>query len=186
MHNYNISQSKDKKIYMKNLLSFGDQKTMDTQEEMSLAERVQLVLDEMEGRDHGKKARLARIAGCSGPVVNHWLNGNQTEMNLEHAQRIAKALGYRAGWLLKGTGPRRPGPGESVLLAGLENHVEELNLEEQEMQTDLAVDPENDLYIKVSADELKLITRYRNATRTGKTFIDMASINAPKEIPGKH
>lgn len=185
MPSYTIAQQKHTKDFMKNLVSFGDLKIMNTEEEMSLKDRVQLILDEMEGRDHGKKARLARIAKCSGPVVNHWLGDEQKEMNFEHAQRIAVALGYRVGWLMTGKGPRRPNEGEDVLQNGIEldlGQPEQLSAQGSAP----AVSTEHDLYMQLNTDELKLITRYRNATKAGKTFIDMASINAPKEIPGKH
>jgi hypothetical protein len=182
MPSYNITQSKHSKSFIKNLVPFSDEKTMKIEEDMSLKDRVELILKEMTGREHGKKAKLARIAGCSGPVINHWLNDKQQEMNFEHAQRIASSLGYRVGWLMTGKGPRRPGPGEELLQDGLDFGTET----EVAEHADASQDPENDLYIKVSAEELKLITRYRNATKVGKAFIEMASINAPKEVPGKH
>jgi hypothetical protein len=156
---------------------------MKIEENMALKDRVDLILKEMDGREHGKKAKLARIAGCSGPVINHWLNGDQHEMNFEHAQRIAAELGYRVGWLMTGKGPRRPSAGEDVLQDGLDFGTEAKNAEEQAVAIE---DSESDLYIRVSADELKLITRYRNATKAGKSFIEMASITAPKDVPGKH
>lgn len=164
-------------------LPFGDIKTMEIEEEMSLKERVQTVLESMSGKERGKKARLARIAGCSGPVINHWLNGTQDDMNFGHAQKIAKTLGYRVEWLMTGVGPRRPGDGEELLKNGMQM-VEAFA--EAEVKDPEENDAENDLYLKVTADELKLITRYRNATVKGKSFIDMASINAPKDVPGKH
>jgi hypothetical protein len=182
MPNRNLSQSKHKENFIKNLVLFRDENIMTLEEDMSLKDRVDLILKEMPGRVHGKKAKLARIAGCSGPVVNHWMNDKQQEMNFEHAQRIASALGYRVGWLMTGKGPRRPGAGEDLLQDGLDMEVED----EAREQIASTADPENDLYIKVTSDELKLITRYRNATQAGKSFIDMAAVSAPKDVPGKH
>lgn len=183
MPNYARTQSKDEIFFMNHQLPFGDIKTMELEEEMSLKERVQTVLDSMSGKEHGKKARLARIAGCSGPVINHWLNGTQDEMNFGHAQKIAKELGFRVEWLMTGIGPRKPGEGEELLKNGM--HMVEA-FTEPELKDSEEVDLENDLFLKVSAEELKLITRYRNATPKGKNFIEMASINAPKDVPGKH
>lgn len=182
MPNHTNMQTEHKKLYRKNLLLFGDQKIMFNEEEMSLKERVNIVLDSMPGPDRGKKARLARIAGCTGPVINHWINGEQQDMKFDHAQRIATALNFRVEWLLTGKGPKKPGEGEELLKHGL--HPDEPA--SSSMYESEIVDPENDLWLKVTARELKLLNRYRNATEAGKMFIEMASINAPKDIPGKH
>jgi transcriptional regulator with XRE-family HTH domain len=178
----NQTQQQHTKLFRKNLLLFGDLKTMLNEEEMALADRVQLILDELEGNPHGKKAKLSRLAGCTPPVVNHWLGGKQQDMDFKHAQKLAAALGYRIEWLLTGKGPKRPGEGEELLRDGLHlvaaapAAVEDKGLEDQE----------DDLYLKVSADELKLINRYRNSTKMGKLLIEAASIQAQKEVPGHH
>jgi hypothetical protein len=177
----NHTQQKHEKLFKKNLLLFGDLKTMT--DEMALADRVQLILDELEGNPHGKKAKLARLAGCTPPVVNHWLGRKQQDMDFKHAQKLSSALGYRIEWLLTGQGPKRPGEGEELLRDGL--HLAPppapAAAEDRGME-----DREDDLYLKVSAEELKLINRYRNSTKYGRLLIEAASIQAQKEVPGHH
>lgn len=175
----NQTQQKHAKLFKKNLVLFGDLKTM-LNEEMALADRVQLILDELEGKTHGKKAKLARLAGVTPPVVNHWLGGDQLDMDFKHAQKLAATLGYRIEWLLTGKGPKRPGEGEELLRDGMQADApavaEDRGIEDQE----------DDLYLKVSSEELKLINRYRNSTKMGKLLIEAASIQAQKEVPGHH
>lgn len=177
----NQTQYKRAKLFKKNLLLFGDLKTMLNEEEMALADRVQVILDELEGNPHGKKAKLARLAGCTPPVVNHWLGRKQQDMDFKHAQSLAAALGYRVEWLLTGKGPKRPGEGEDLLRDGI--HPADVSAAVEDRGLD---DQEDDLFLKVSSDELKLINRYRNSTRMGKLLIEAASIQSQKEVPGNH
>jgi hypothetical protein len=131
---------------------------------MNLADRIEVVLQDMQkatGREHGTKANLARIAGCSGPVVNHWLNGEQQTMGYEHAERISKALGYRVNWLMSGKGPKKEdeqdGPSAGVELPTL---LADAGLVED--PTPLPAQGGNDLFLNyVSRDEMRLISIYR-------------------------
>jgi transcriptional regulator with XRE-family HTH domain len=175
----NQTQQKHAKLFKKNLLLFGDLKTM-LNDEMALADRVALILSELEGNPHGKKAKLSRLAGCTPPVVNHWLGGKQLDMDFKHAQKLAAALGYRIEWLLTGKGPKRPGEGEDLLRDGMQAEAPAAAVD-RGME-----DQEDDLYLKVSAEELKLINRYRNSTKMGRLLIEAASIQAQKEVPGHH
>lgn len=133
---------------------------MTSNEEMALQDRIRLVITEMEGREHGKQTRLAEIAQCGRPVVNHWLSGVQKEISYEHAKRISDRLGYRLEWLMDGKGPKRPG-----------------DREPEPVQQDAEA-----LYMKLSIDELKLITHFRAATPEGRSFILMAAANVQKDI----
>jgi hypothetical protein len=129
-----------------------------TENAMSLSERVQIILQEMEGREHGKKAALARIARCSGPVINHWVNGTQEEMNFEHATRIANELGYRVQWIMNGTGPKRVGEQNVEPIAVKPGHTPAASVAtEQKIPTQ----DEEMFLVHVNLDELRLLTSYR-------------------------
>lgn len=138
---------------------------MSAETELALADRIRAIIDDMPGKDHGKQAELARIAGCGRPVVNHWLSG-QTVIKYEHAKNIADHFGYRLEWVREGKGPRKPG--------------------EREMPEKESGEREEALYMRLSVDEVKLITHYRAATSAGKALIDLSAASVPKDVGEKH
>lgn len=130
---------------------------------MALADRIRMILKEMDGPDYGKQARLAAIAGCGRPVVNHWLSQNQMTIRSEHALAICHELGYRPEWLLEGKGLRKK--------------------DQQEIQ-DSAQEERNDetLYMThVSLLELKILSAYRRATPFGRALFEHVSSTLPQE-----
>lgn len=130
---------------------------MAEEEEMALADRIRVVVAEMEGKDYGKQARLAKIAGCGRSVVNHWLSGVQGEISFDHANAIANALGYRVEWIMQGKGPKKKGDPEQTIATG-------------------------SLFLThVTPEEMTLITLYRGATSMGKQMIEAMCKSAEQE-----
>jgi hypothetical protein len=153
--------------------------TNKTENAMSLSERVQIILQEMEGREHGKKAALARIARCSGPVINHWVNGTQEEMNFEHATRIANELGYRVQWIMNGKGPKRVGEQDAGPIAVGPIHTTDASMTAEQKAP--AHDEELFL-VHVNIDEMRLLTAYRekkNCRWAFETALTFANTHGP-------
>lgn len=126
--------------------------------DMALQDRIRTVIAEMDGREYGKQTRLAEIAGCARAVVNHWLSGVQMEIKYEHAKNIAQQLGYRLEWIMEGKGPKREGEASGVAGAKQE-----------------------DLFVRVTLEELKILTHYRAANSMGRAMIELTAASAPKE-----
>jgi transcriptional regulator with XRE-family HTH domain len=90
-----------------------------------LSNRVRIIIQGMPGKDHGKQAELARIAGASKQTVNHWFNGVTQSMDYDQASRIAKALGYRLDWLMNGKGmPKEERDAAEALMLGEHDSME--------------------------------------------------------------
>lgn len=119
---------------------------------MALQDRIRQILQDMDGPDYGKRARLAKIAKCGKPVVTHWLNG-QGKINTEHAMNIANGLNYRMEWITEGKGPRRKGETETVEFSD-EESGEELKM------------------IHVSLKELDILNAYRMADPMDRSVIE--------------
>ena len=69
---------------------------------LSLKERIEEVL-----RQSGlSKAKLAHMAGVTGPAVSHWLSGETKELKGAVAARIEKGTGFSASWLSTGAGAK--------------------------------------------------------------------------------
>lgn len=155
-----VSQQNSTKVGTQFRIPFAPlEKTMDKR--MALADRIRTILGDMDGPEYGKQARLARIAGCGRPVVNHWLSNEQQRITSEHAVRIASALGYRLEWLLEGKGPRKKTDTETV--------------------SDSSDSPM--FIVHVSPMEMTLLSAYRAATAMGKSMIESICKSAPKEAP---
>lgn len=152
----NIAQGKFKVPYTQSPLPFADSK-MSASRDMALQDRMRVVIAEMDGREYGKQTRLAEIAGCARAVVNHWLSGVQVEIKYDHAKNIASKLGYRLDWIMEGRGQKREGAKEP----------------EQARHADL--------FMRLSVDELKIITHYRAANQVGKSIIELNAEIAPKQ-----
>lgn len=105
---------------------------------MALADRIRQIILEMDGNDYGKQARLAEIAGCGRPVVNHWLSGQQGKINVKHAMAISARLGYRVEWIVDGRGPRKKGEPETPIDVNAGNSAQEklfmFHLTQKEME----------------------------------------------------
>lgn len=75
---------------------------------MTLIERLERIMKEM-GWD---RADLQRVAGVTSSAVSQWLGKGSklihTIGQMEAAERLAQATGYRALWIAKGVGPERP------------------------------------------------------------------------------
>jgi transcriptional regulator with XRE-family HTH domain len=110
----------------------------------TLAERLQRVLAEMDGPDHGKQSRLADIAGCKRATMSHYLKSAGAEIGYEYAKNIADGLGYRVDWLIAGRGEAKA-PRMKVVPAVALTYVDD--------------------------EELALLTNYREATEAGKEYI---------------
>jgi phage repressor protein C with HTH and peptisase S24 domain len=71
---------------------------------MTLAERIQMVLDEVEGID---QVQLAEAAGVTKGTVNQWLSGQIKSIKLEYAVGIQERFGYSAVWLVMERGEKK-------------------------------------------------------------------------------
>lgn len=132
---------------------------------MALADRIRTVLNQMDGPEYGRQARLAEIAQCGRPVVNHWLSQAQKNINSKHALAISAALGYRVEWLMEGRGPAREVLGEARPVA-----------QEQEAQNVGSSPKANpDLFLThVTVEEMHLLTFCRTYPEAGKRLREMA------------
>lgn len=144
-------------IYAQNLLPFGTENNMN-EDTMALADRIRIILGDMDGPEYGKQARLARIAGAGRPVVNHWLSGDQVKIKSEHALALANHFGYRLEWLLDGKGPKKRG----------EKEVEEGNSEKL-------------FIVHVTAEEMTLLSAYRAASPMDRSIIETICKRTPQE-----
>jgi hypothetical protein len=145
-------QLDDTKICTQSLLPFASEKNnmaKKSLDAMALADRIRTVLAEMPGPEYGKQARLAEIARCGRPVVNHWLSQKQDKINGKHAMNISAALGYRIEWLMEGKGPKKKGePAE-------------------------AESEENKLFmVHVNAKEMEILSAYRAASPMDRALIE--------------
>lgn len=113
---------------------------------ISLADRIRLILSDLDGPEYGKQARLAEIARCGRPVVNHWLTHKQESISSKHAMNIAHALGYRMEWVMNGSGPRRSSDADTGA-----SKDEQVTAQEPTF------------VIHLSEEEMQLITAYRKA-----------------------
>lgn len=143
-------------IYSQNLLPFGTENNMN-EDTMALADRIRVILENMDGPEYGKKARLAKIAGAGKPVVTHWLGG-QTKIKSEHALPIANHFGYRLEWILEGKGPKRKG----------ENEVDEEKSEKL-------------FIVHVTAEEMEMLSAYRAASSMDRSIIQTICKRTPQE-----
>ncbi|EIF30937.1 putative transcriptional regulator [Burkholderia sp. Ch1-1] len=71
---------------------------------MNLAERIQTVLDEVDGID---QVKLAEAAGVTKGTVNQWLTGQIKSIKLEYAVGIQERFGYNPVWLVMGKGSKK-------------------------------------------------------------------------------
>lgn len=142
-----------------NLLPFSADNNM-SDDAMALADRIRAIIDDMDGEEFGKQARLAQIAKVGRPVVTHWLNGQKT-INSKHALAICNVLGYRPEWLLEGKGPRRNGEKEDVPAEG-----EKLFL------------------AHVTQREMEILTAYRAAGPIDRTLIETLCKRTPPSEGG--
>lgn len=147
-------QLNNTKICTQSLLPFASEKNnmaKKSLDAMALADRIRTVLAEMPGPEYGKQARLAEIARCGRPVVNHWLSQKQDKINGKHAMNISAALGYRIEWLMEGKGPKKKGePSEA-----------ESGKEEDKL-----------FMVHVNAKEMEILSAYRAASPIDRTLIE--------------
>lgn len=114
----------------------------------NLSERVQLILADMDGPEHGKKTRLAANAECGRATVGQWLSKPDMEMNYKHARNIEIVMGYNTAWLITGEGESRgraapAAPATSAKMA----------------------------LIYVDEEEMELLTNYRRSAPKDKEYI---------------
>lgn len=67
---------------------------------MTLAERIK------EAMGNTGNAEFARAVEVTNAAVTSWLNGATKTLKAETAQKIERATGFRAGWLVDGTLPK--------------------------------------------------------------------------------
>ncbi len=120
----------------------------------TLPERLQQILAEMDGPDHGKQKRLADLAGCQRAAITHYLKNPGSVMGYEYAKSLADALGYSVDWLIVGRGEPR--------------------------QKELKKSPISLTY--VDQTESDLLTLYRESTPAGKEYI-VASARMTEKLP---
>ncbi len=147
-------------------LNFGreNNKMKSRTDPMALADRIRQIILEMDGNDYGKQARLAEIAGCGRPVVNHWLSGQQGKINAKHALAIAAKLGYRVEWIMEGKGPRKKGEAE-------------INVNESSSEK---------LFLyHVTQKEMEMISDYRSADAMDKTLIEHLCKRSARDQAGR-
>jgi phage repressor protein C with HTH and peptisase S24 domain len=70
---------------------------------MTLAERIQTVLNEAPDID---QVKLAEAAGVTKGTVNQWLSGQIKSIKLEYAVGIQERYGFNAVWLVMGKEPK--------------------------------------------------------------------------------
>ena len=146
-------------------LPFGREKNnMDIKTEpMALSDRIRAIILDMDGPDYGKQARLAEIAGCGRPIVNHWLSGQQGKINPKHALAIAAKLGYRVEWIMEGKGPRKKGETE-------------ININDTD---------EKLFMIHVTQKEMEILNAYRSADPMDRTVIEHLCLKSARENSGR-
>lgn len=130
-----------------------------------LSDRVKKIIQEMDGKDHGKQSALAEIADTSKQIVNHWVSGITASMDYRCAKQISEKLGYRIEWLINGRGPAKEAEGEG--LPGAQK--------QEEQNVSSLAKPIHDLFLThVTAEEMRLLTFCRMYPEAGKTFHRMA------------
>ncbi|WP_211474892.1 hypothetical protein [Collimonas humicola] len=83
----------------------------------SIGDRIEVILEEMEGQDRGKQVRLADHAGCTKSLIGQLLRNPGQNLGYKYAKNIEQSLGYRVEWILKGILPKLlPVQSESVEL----------------------------------------------------------------------
>lgn len=110
----------------------------------TLADRLQKILSEMEGPDHGKQSRLAKIAGCERATISHYLRNPGAEIGYEYAKNMAEALRYNIDWIISGRPPERIERADQAMAVTLQY---------------------------VDATEAEILTLYRSSTEDGKDYI---------------
>jgi transcriptional regulator with XRE-family HTH domain len=139
-----------------------------------LAARIQTIIQEMPGKDRGKQTELARIAGASKQVVNHWLTGVTTTMDYGYATMIHKALGYRLDWLMRGKGPKRDDEQDAVAAEAEPTSIPNASpTGEQQPAQNLEL-----FLVHVTLDELRVLSSYRKRQGYRPMFNEMAKVIA--------
>jgi transcriptional regulator with XRE-family HTH domain len=132
-----------------------------------LSDRIKKIIQEMDGKDHGKQSALAEIAGVSKAIVSHWTTGVTASMDYRNAKRLSDKLGYRLDWLMSGRGLAREDQSADVQPSR--------QTEEQPVVSSSAK-PSNELFLThVTADEMRLLTFCRTYPEAGKTIHRMAT-----------
>lgn len=130
---------------------------------ISLAERIAIVISEMEGKDRGKNTRLAVLAGTTRGRVSQWLRNPAESMSYEYARNLERTLGYSLEWLMYGKGPK--------MAADAKKHA-----------------PSDRFLSYVDMEEMILLDAYRHATAEGRRYIlksaELADKAPDKPSPG--
>lgn len=128
------------------------------EQSMSLAARIQRIIDDMPPPVRGRQVRLAKIADVSKQMVNHWLRNVSTEIQYEPARRICDHFGYRMDWLVRGKGPMR------------------IDDKDEEKPT-----AETMALVYLTAEEQQIITDFRSTDEIGRTIIKAAAAKMKKD-----
>lgn len=125
------------------------------------SKRIQEILDSMDGPERGKKSRLATLAECTRALIGQWMTVPGQTINYEHAKNIEIALGFRAGWIIDGTGPKKPGARNLELAPPVDRN-------------------------KVDAEDIaKLVTLFAQSTNEGRERIMTAAKMSEKISPSR-
>lgn len=131
-----------------------------------LSDRVKKIIEEMDGKDHGKQVALAEIADTSKQIVNHWVSGITASMDYRCAKQISEKLGYRVEWLINGRGPAREPEDEGLQVAQ----------KQEEQNVSSRTKPSHDLLLThVTVEEMRLLTFCRTYPEAGKRLQGMAA-----------
>jgi hypothetical protein len=142
--------------FTQNLLPFVADNNM-SEDTMALADRIRVILGDMDGPEYGRQARLAKIAKVARPKVTHWLTG-QKSINSDHALAICNTLGYRLEWLLEGKGPKKKGDKDADTAEG-----------------------EKMFLAHVTSAEMEILTAYRAASPMDRAMIETLCKRTPPE-----
>ena len=138
MSQYNLFYEQTGRKFYNEIVTISRMKT--------LAERVKIVLAEMEGPDRGKNVRLANLAGTTRGRVSQWLNNPLESMSYDYAKNIESTLGYTVEWLREGKLPK-------------------LATEAKKQA------PQGNLLVYVDVEEMVLLTAFREASVEGRRYI---------------
>ena len=137
---------------------------------MPLADRINLIIQHMPGKDRGKKSILAKIANCERSAVHHWLTG-QPKINYRNALAISEHFGYSLTWLMDDTGPMKLDSQNDVLPCTFDAKNSPLTSEKQLPARG------GELFLAyVNANEMRILTSYRERPEYQPVFDNIARV----------
>ncbi|CAN7739588.1 hypothetical protein [Duganella sp. LjRoot269] len=150
----------------------------------NLIERVQSILDEIEGRGGvGAQVALAHAAEASKSVVNQWLAGRIKSMDIRYALAIERNLGYNHIWLMIGAGARKVADTSDRSATEKESQIAPIAAT-TEVMLPKTESPVNAGVLAgigfITEEEARVLNLFRMATQRGQILIEAAASGAPK------